>query len=143
MKSNVINWEISSAAISLLHHNNERKNGENSTHSRHARKAMHQARHISRLRLFNEVDGRSKVHAQVLRPMISDGNLQILNSSRLLEHIRQRRHIEDISNVVFLYARRVLAVCGISKEKSRQNLDRFTAKWLKRVRSTRLTVRLG
>lgn len=100
-----------------------------STYPWHASQTVDQARHVLCLRLFDELDSRWEVHAQVLRPMIGDRNLQIFYFSSLFEHVWQGRHIQDEANVVLLDLGDVLAVSSIAQEKSGKNLD-----WLAAIR---------
>ena len=50
---------------------------------------MHQHRHILSLGFVNELNGSWKMNTEILRPMISYGNLKIVNFSRVLKHIWQ------------------------------------------------------
>jgi hypothetical protein len=88
---------------------------------------MNQARHILRFGLLDELDGRWKVNAQVLRPVIGDRYLEVFDLACLLENIRQRRHVQDVANVVFLDFRDILAVGCVAEEQARKNLDGLTA----------------
>jgi hypothetical protein len=86
---------------------------------------VHQARNILRLGLLDELDGRGEVHAEVLRPMVRYRYLKVLNLPRLLEHIRQRRHVQYVANVVLLDFCDVLAVCGVAQEEPREDFNRL------------------
>lgn len=71
---------------------------------------MHQTGNILCFGILDELDGRRKVNAQVLRPMVRYRYLKVLNLSRVLEDIWQCGDVQDVANVVFLNLCDVLAV---------------------------------
>lgn len=47
--------------------------------------------------LTDETDGRRKETGQILTPVIGNGNLQVLDGSRIFKHVRKvGRHVDNI-----------------------------------------------
>lgn len=81
------------------------------------------------------------MNAEILRPMICDGNFKIFNFSSLLKDIRQCWHIENIAYIIFLHFSEIFTMCCVAKKESGKNFDWFTTIWLKRIIGSTFAVR--
>lgn len=94
---------------------------------------MHQAGDILRLGLFDELDGRGEVNAEVLGPVVGDRYLKVLDFAGVFEDVRKRGHVQDVTDVVLLQLREVFTVRGVAQEEARENFDGLPAIRLQRI----------